>query len=469
MNTFKDFSLSPDLLRSLDSLSFIKPTSIQTDVIPLLLDSKNIIAKAHTGSGKTGAFGIPIIENLDWMENQPQALIIAPNRELVLQIAQDLTLMGRYKRIKALPIYGRDSIKAQCLALKQKNHIVVATPGRLMDLIERGFITLDKLKYLILDEGDELLRPEFMKQLTSTFTLLPKNCCVSLFSATINDDIKSLQSFISNEFQFIDTSESIAPDIHESFYQVNEEDKFSFLRSTLNTLENSGGIIFVSTKGKTNKLHKKLNANGFSAALIHSELNQRDRIKNMNAFKDGTFTYLVATDLSARGIDVLGINLVINYDLPVDLSNYTHRIGRIGRNGVSGRAISFVSTEQESLIPKLESKLGRPCNWVTAPLKPVAVSSSTSSLIERTVKGSNTGSDITKLYINGGKRKNLRATDIVGAICSIHTLTPQDIGIIEIKENETYVEIMNNKFNVVLQGLRETTIKGRLFKVHKAK
>lgn len=498
MTTFKDMSLSRDLLQSLDLLGFSKPTSIQAEAIPLLLQRENIIAKAITGSGKTGAFGIPIIENIDWVENHPQALIIAPNRELVLQIAQDLSLMGRYKRVKTLAIYGRDSIKSQILALKQKNHIVVATPGRLMDLIERDCVKLDKLKYLILDEGDELLKPEFIRQLSSTFRIVPDNCCFCLFSATINDDVKLAQSCINKEFHVLDLTDDIRPDIHETFYHLEESDKFSFLLRQLNTLDNKGGIIFTSTKEKTEKIFKKLRAKGYSVTHIHSELEQRVRIRNMNGFKDGTYTYLVATDLSARGIDVDGIDLVINYDLPADIANYTHRIGRIGRNGRTGISLSFVSKEQEKVVPKIEARLHRTFDWgdtffdlitsdisvgnatlskanlktnTTLSNKNLLSTSNSNSIStgSRSTKESKIAKDITKLYINGGKRKKLRAADIVGTICSIPTLTPDDIGIIEIKENETYVEIMNNKYQLVLSGLKSKTIKGRLFKVHKAK
>ncbi len=472
MNTFSDLPISPELLKSLNALEFLKPTTVQTQVIPPLLEGRNLITKAMTGSGKTAAFGIPIIENIEWVENHPQGLIIAPNRELVLQIAQDLHLIGRYKRVKTLPIYGRDSIKAQTLALKQKNHIVVATPGRLMDLIERGAMKLDKLKYLILDEADELLRPEFMQQLVTTFDSLPKHCSISLFSATVSDNINSIRSLEGHTFHYIDSTEGDRPDITETFYDLPEDEKFHLLNRLLHTFPNKGGIIFVSTKAKAEKLHNKLYKKSYSSTVIHSELQQRVRIKNMNEFKKGTYTYLVATDLSARGIDVDGIDLVINYDLPVDVSNYTHRIGRIGRNGNKGTAINFVCSEQKSLVKKIQIKIQRDITWGDANFDLISNVSDSHIKHEnqnRKIKGEHSTPDICKLYINGGKRKKLRAGDIVGAICSIESLTPDDIGIIEIKENETYVEILNYKARLVIDQLRDRNIKGRKYKIHKAK
>lgn len=472
MNTFNELHISPELLKSLDALEFHKPTPVQSQVIPSLLAGNNLITKAMTGSGKTGAFGIPIIENVDWIENHPQGLIIAPNRELVLQIAQDLNLMGRYKRIKALPIFGRDSIKAQTLALKQKNHIVVATPGRLMDLIERGAVKLDKLKYLILDEADELLRPEFMRQLVSTFDSLPSGCSISLFSATVSDNINSIRELADYNFHYIDSTEGEKPEIAETFYEIEEVEKSRLLYRLLDTFPNKGGIIFVSTKIKAEKLQNKLNKLSYSSTVIHSELQQRIRIRNMNDFKNGSYTYLVATDLSARGIDVDGIDLVINYDLPVDISNYTHRIGRIGRNGNKGTALNFVSPEQKSLVKKIQNKIQREITWGDTDFDLSSNSSTRDCGMvkqHRKIKGENTSPDICKLYINGGKRKKLRAGDIVGAICSIDSLSPDDIGVIEIKENETYVEILNYKARLVIEQLRERNIKGRKYKVHKAK
>lgn len=472
MNSFNELHISPELLKSLEALEFQRPTPVQAQVIPHLLERKNLITKAMTGSGKTGAFGIPIIENVDWIENHPQGLIIAPNRELVIQIAQDINLMGRYKRIKALPIFGRDSIKAQTLALKQKNHIVVATPGRLMDLIEREAMKLNKLKYLILDEADELLRPEFMKQLISTFESLPKDCGISLFSATVSENIHSIGALSGYDFHYIDSTEGEKPEITETFYELQEDEKFIFLTRLLNTFPNKGGIIFASTKVKAEKLQNKLNKKSYSTTLIHSEVQQRIRIRNMNEFKKGTYTYLVATDLSARGIDVDGIDLVINYDLPVDVSNYTHRIGRIGRNGNKGTAINFVSPEQKSLVKKIQHKIQREPMWGDAEFDLLSSTPSHScdtAKQGRKIKGENSTPDICKLYINGGKRKKLRAGDIVGAICSIESLTPDDIGVIEIKENETYVEILNFKAKLVIEELRNRNIKGRKYKVHKAK
>lgn len=476
MNNFSNSDLSAELLKSLEQLGYNTPTPVQRDTIPLMLAKNNIIVKSSTGTGKTAAFGIPIIESCEWIEKKPQALIIAPNRELVLQITNDLKLMGQYKRMKPLAIYGRDSIKAQQLALKQKNHIIVATPGRLMDLFERGCISLEELKYIVLDEADELLKPEFLKQLSSVLNSLSKDCAMALFSATITEEINTLTTLDKKDFLTVDTSLESKVNIVEQHFNVSSEDKNKLLSSHIKEFP-KGGIIFVGTKHMAEKLYKTFRKKDISITYIHSDLEQRVRIRNMNGFKDGTFTYLIATDLSARGIDVDGIELVINYDLPNDPLNYTHRIGRIGRNGRKGYAISYICQEQKKLGTRIESLRGvpfvpedTPCTNKASLVQAIPQNNKDTNLKPvRKVKGEGSGKDITRLYINGGKRKKLRAADMVGALCAINGLSHTDIGVIEIKENETYVEIMNHKHKLALTGLSENNIKGRKYKVHIAR
>ncbi len=479
MNYFKELSLSSDLMRSLEELDYLNLTPIQSATIPLLLSGKNLIAKAATGSGKTAAYSIPIIESVKWIENKPQALIIAPNRELALQISEDITQIGRYKRIKALPIYGRASIKEQVLALKQKNHIVVATPGRLMDLIEKDAISLSELRYLVLDEADELLRVEFMQQLKTMFTNLPKSCHIALFSATMTNQVNEIKQFRNLDFEYVDATSLDTLQIKEFNYKVLEQKKLQALVSIITTHSNHGGIIFTNTKAMAEKVCKKLKQANISAVFLHADLEQRKRIQNMNEFKVGNFLFLVATDISSRGIDVDGIDLVINFDLPTTSANYTHRIGRIGRNGREGLAINLVADEQLIYLKRIERYVNRTftLDVIDTPsvnsflLLTSADSSNTPNKknIKREKKGGRVGTDITKLYINGGKRKKLRAADIVGTLCSIPSITPEDIGIIEIKDNETYVEILNGKSDLALKELKSKTIKNRTYKVHIAR
>ncbi len=470
MNTFRDLELSEPIQRALEELGYEYTTPVQALSIPLLLEGTSLVAKAETGSGKTAAYAIPIIQHIDWLENKPQGLIIAPNRELAIQIAEDITHIGRYKRIKALPIYGRASIKAQTLALKQKNHIISATPGRLMDLIEKNALSLEKLRYLVIDEADELLREEFLAQLEIVFERLPKDCVISLFSATITDQVTHVTHLRHTDFEFIDATKLGSLQIQEYTYHVSESQKRTTLIQLLHHHQNQGGIIFTGTKDSAEKVCRGLNKANISSVYIHADLEQRYRIRNMNAFKTGEFRYLVATDLSARGIDVDGIDLVINYDLPSAPANYTHRIGRIGRNGRQGIAITLVSDEQMKYLTRIERQVNKKFQLLELPTSSVVTTDSKlPDSIHREKKGTRVGTDITKLYINGGKRKKLRAADIVGTICNIETLTPDDIGIIEIKENETYVEILNNKSSLVLEGLRIRNIKGRKYKIHIAK
>ena len=471
MKQFSTLSLCSEIHRSLTELQYQTMTPVQELTIPLLLDHQSLIVKAETGSGKTAAYGIPLLEHLTWIENKPQALIIAPNRELVIQIAEDLNQIGRYKRMKALPIYGRASIKEQQLALKQKNHIITATPGRLMDLIERQSISLEKLEYLILDEADELLREEFFRQLASVFEQIPTSCTIALYSATLNEHITQIPNLHHAAFTTVDATNMVQLKIEEQTYAVTEREKLTALQTLLSFHPNQGGIIFTNTKTSAEKIYRFLSKLDISVAYMHSDLEQRHRIRNMNAFKSGFYRYLVTTDLNARGIDVDGIDLVLNYDLPTTPANYTHRIGRIGRNGRCGVALNLVTPDQELYLRRIEKLIGRTLDFSEFPASNLSTppTDTTKELVKREKKGTFVGTDITKLYINGGKRKKLRAADIVGTICSIPTITPEDIGIIEIKENETYVEILNNKANITLLGLRERNIKGRKYKVHIAK
>ncbi len=471
MKQFSTLSLCPEIHRALVELQYQSMTPVQELTISPLLAGHSLIVKAETGSGKTAAYGIPLLEHLTWLENKPQALIIAPNRELVIQIAEDLNQIGRYKRMKALPIYGRASIKDQQLALKQKNHIITATPGRLMDLLSRQSITLEKLKYLILDEADELLREEFMKQLVSVFEQIPSSCTIGLYSATLNEQIAHIPQLHHATFTTIDATNLVQLQIQEETYEVSEKEKLSALQTLLSFHPNQGGIIFTNTKTSAEKIYHYLSKLDMSVAYMHADLEQRYRIRNMNAFKCGFYRYLVTTDLNARGIDVDGIDLVINYDLPTTPANYTHRIGRIGRNGRRGIALNLLAPQQQPYLQRIEKLIGRPLPLSQLPTTKDTqnTTSSVKELVKREKKGTFVGTDITKLYINGGKRKKLRAADIVGTICSIPTLSPEDIGIIEIKENETYVEILNNKADIALLGLRERNIKGRKYKVHIAK
>lgn len=467
MNNFSKYNLQPSIQKALDHLQYNEATTVQQLCIPMLSQNKNIIAKSPTGSGKTAAYAIPILNNITWEENKPQALVIAPSRELAVQIAKDFNLIGRYKRTKAQPIFGKMPIKDQITILKQKNHIVVATPGRLMDLIKREAIDLTKLKYLIIDEADELLKHDFFSQMNYILEQIPKNITTGLFSATLDENTLELGKTISPNHEILDVAKEDSLKIQQHTLELKEEEKEKTLIKLLTSNE-SRALIFTMTKIRADKVNQLLNDNNINSTLIHSDLTQKERLKNLQNFRDNKYQTLVTTDLAARGLDIDQLPLVINYDLPNNPQNYTHRIGRTGRNQNSGLAINFVSPKQENYLRKIEEYLGLTLKLGELPTNE-EIQITTNTQNKTLTKGSEVGTDIVKLYIQGGKKQKLRAFDIVGTLTSIENIDGNDIGIIEIKNNESYVEILNKKGDYALEELREKNIKGRKRKVHIAR
>ncbi|KIL53019.1 DEAD/DEAH box helicase [Jeotgalibacillus campisalis] len=475
---FNDFAVSQDILSALDLLEYKQPTAVQQKVIPVVLDKKDAIVKSKTGSGKTAAFGIPLCELAEWEENKPQALILTPTRELADQIKEDITAIGRFKRIKAIAIYGKQPFAHQKTELKQKNHIVAGTPGRVLDHIQKGTIAIDKIDYLIIDEADEMLSMGFIDQVEAIIKELPSQRTTMLFSATLPEEITKLSDLYMNnpEKIEIDSSHSIDSHISHSMYRIDSAGKLGLLKA-ITVIENPDTcIIFCSTKDRVDELVEELDRTGYTCDKLHGGMIQEDRFAVMNDFKRGDFRYLIATDVAARGIDIENVSLVVNYDFPSKNESYVHRIGRTGRAGKSGNAITFVTPKQEHYLAELETFIGFKLIEKTPPLEEeIALKKSDFEnkmdiLPEaKTNKKERVSEDIMKLYFNGGKKKKLRAVDFVGTIAKLDGIHAQDIGIITIQENVTYVEILNGKGPLVLQKMKNTTVKGKQLKVHLAR
>ena len=471
---FNEYKLCPEIIKSLDLMNYISPTEVQKKVIPLVLQNNNIIVKSQTGSGKTASFGIPIIELLNWEELKPQALVIVPTRELAVQVGEDLFNIGRFKRVKVLTVYGKTSITHQEKELKQKTHIVVGTPGRLIDLIERKSLDLTNIKYLIIDEADEILNMGFIEQLETIINKLPIDRKNILLSATMPDRIKLLASKYIKEYKEVITEEtkSIKETIKQEVYNINEEDKINLLNDLLIKENPDSAIIFCNTKQKVDIVYDELSK--YNCEKIHGGMEQVDRINVMNEFKKGNYRYLIATDVAARGIDIEDVSLVVNFDIPVDKEIYVHRIGRTGRIGKKGKAITFVTKYELRFLSDIENLIG---NKLTVTKKPSVEEIRTlrrdfldkMNTIdkEKKSKGSVLNKEIIKLHINAGKKTKMRAVDIVGTICSIEGITKDDIGIIDIRDISTFVEIINNKGEIVFKELQNKPIKGRIRKVDK--
>lgn len=474
---FKEYTLSEEILRALESLGYENPTQVQSEVIPAALQKRDLVVKSQTGSGKTAAYGIPICDMVDWNENKPQALILTPTRELAVQVKEDITNIGRYKRIKAAAVYGKQPYNLQKIELKQKTHVVVGTPGRVLDHIERGTLALGCLKYLVIDEADEMLNMGFIEQVEAIIQATPTGRMTMLFSATLPADIEHLSEQYMDDPKHIEIRGTgiTTEQIEHSLIEVREADKFALLRD-LTIVENPDScIIFCRTQDQVNELYRKLHGMHYPCEKIHGGMEQEERFEVMNAFRRAQFRYLVATDVAARGIDIDNITHVINYDLPLEKESYVHRTGRTGRAGQSGKAITFVTPYEEKYLAEIEGYIGFTIPRISAPSKEEVTRNAESFENKIKVqtrlkqdKGELLNKEIMKLYFNGGKKKKLRAVDFVGTIARIEGVTVEDIGIITIQDNVTYVDILNGKGPHVLQIMKNTTIKGKQLKVHKA-
>ncbi|MEW9699497.1 DEAD/DEAH box helicase [Paenibacillus sp. SI8] len=474
---FKDYPLSDDILRALEGLGYEQPTDVQSEVIPVALERRDLVVKSQTGSGKTAAFGIPICDLVDWNENKPQALILTPTRELAAQVKEDFTNIGRFKRIKAAAIYGREPFARQKVELHQKNHVVVGTPGRVLDHIEKGTLALGRLAYLVIDEADEMLNMGFIEQVEAIIQRLPSERVTMLFSATLPADVENLSlKYMNDPVQIEIKAEGITTaTIEHALYEVSEADKLALLRDVTVVENPDSCIIFCRTQEQVNHLFRQLADLDYPCDKIHGGMVQEERFEVMNAFKRGQFRYLIATDVAARGIDIKNISHVINYDLPLEKESYVHRTGRTGRAGQTGRAITFITPHEGKYLADIQAYIGFEIPKATAPseaevLDYAAAFEKKINVQPRMIKDKSEliNKEIMKLYFNGGKKKKLRAVDFVGTIAKIDGVTAEDIGIITIQDNVTYVDILNGKGPHVLDVMKQTTIKGKLLKVHKA-
>lgn len=476
--SFTDYKISGEILNALDSLGYDQPTEVQSKVIPLALENTDLVVKSQTGSGKTASFAIPICEAIDWFQNKPQALVLTPTRELAVQVKEDFTDIGRLKRVKAAAVYGKQPIAIQQTELKQKTHVVVGTPGRVNDHIERGTLVLDRIRYLVIDEADEMLNMGFIEQVEAIIKQVPTNRVTMLFSATLPEMVKELASkYMRTPMNIEIEATGLTTDkIDHSVYFVEEGNKLVVLQA-ITIVENPDScIIFCRTKDRVDDLCDQLIDLGYRADQIHGGMNQSDRIAVMNDFKRGAFRYLIATDVAARGLDIEQISHVINYDFPFEKESYVHRTGRTGRAGRRGKAISFLTSSEEELLKEIEEYIGFSISQMTAPIDEEVANKRASFEAKmnekpkvKKSKSEKLNKNIMKLYFNGGKKKKLRAVDFVGTIAKIDGITAEDIGIITIQETCTYVEILNNKGPIVLDKMKNTTIKGKQLKVYEAR
>ncbi|WP_312437817.1 DEAD/DEAH box helicase [Janthinobacterium sp.] len=370
ISLFSDLNLSEPLIRALKDVGYETPSPIQAATIPLLLSNRDVLGQAQTGTGKTAAFALPILSRIDLKQSSPQALVLAPTRELAIQVAEAFQVYAAHiPGFHVLPIYGGQSYGPQLSALRRGVHVVVGTPGRVIDHLDKGSLDLSKLKTLVLDEADEMLRMGFIDDVERILQETPEGHQTALFSATMPSVIKRIATtYLVNPAEVtVAAKTGTADNIRQRYWLVSGMHKLDALTRILEAEAFDGMIIFARTKLGTEELAGKLQARGFSAAAINGDIQQAQRERTIQQLKDGKIDILVATDVAARGLDVERISHVVNYDVPHDPESYTHRIGRTGRAGRSGEAILFITPREKNLLKAIERSTRQPIGMLELP------------------------------------------------------------------------------------------------------
>ncbi len=363
MKTFEELGVSEPLRRAVEDLGFVEPMPVQERVIPRLLgDAKDIVALAQTGTGKTAAFGLPVLQRINPDERRPQALILSPTRELCLQISSDLADFSKFMPgVKVIPVYGGSSIESQIRALREGAQVIVATPGRLIDLIKRGVVKLDSVNTVVLDEADEMLNMGFLDSIEEILSYVPEDRKMLMFSATMPADILKIARRYMKDYEeiVVGTRNEGAQNVRHIYYMVHAKDKYLALKRIADNSPGIYAIIFCRTRRDTQEIADKLIKDGYNAEALHGDLSQQQRDIVMKKFRDRVVTLLVATDVAARGLDVDDLTHVINYGLPEDVAVYTHRSGRTGRAGKSGVSVAIIHSREKNKLREIERIIGK--------------------------------------------------------------------------------------------------------------
>lgn len=363
---FEQYNLKPEIIKAIEKMHYQTPTPIQDKSIPLINEGNDLLACAQTGTGKTAAFALPILNKLERLK-KIQVLVLAPTRELAMQINDNFKHYAKYLNLRCDVIYGGVKQGSQVRSIQQGLDILIATPGRLIDLVDQGYIKLNDVKYFVLDEADNMLDMGFIHDINKIISFLPKQRQTLMFSATIPNEITKLAKQILNKPKEISVApvSSAVDSVEQSLYYVNKENKQFLLLDLMEDKKNHASIIFTRTKRGADKLEKFLKNYKFKVAAIHGDKSQNKRIRILKDFKDGKINTLIATDVAARGLDINDVSYVINYDIPNIPESYIHRIGRTGRAGQSGEAFALVSNEEKLFIKDIEKLMNKKINVIT--------------------------------------------------------------------------------------------------------
>ncbi len=377
MVLFSELGISKSTLKSIEKMGFEEATPIQSETIPMALKGGDVIGQAQTGTGKTAAFGIPMIEKIDPKVDETQGLIIAPTRELALQVSEELYKLGSDRRVRVLSVFGGQDISRQIRSLKRAPHIIVGTPGRLLDHINRRTMKLHTVQTVILDEADEMLNMGFIEDIEAILAQVPDEHQTLLFSATMPEPIRRIANRFMNDPQLVKVKakEMTVPLVKQFYVRVPEREKFDAFTRLLDIHVPELAIVFGRTKRRVDELIEALAVRGYNADGIHGDLTQSKRLQVLKKFKEGNVEILVATDVAARGLDISGVTHVYNFDIPQDPESYVHRIGRTGRAGKEGMAITFVSPREMAYLEIVEKTTNRKMDRINPPSATAAIES----------------------------------------------------------------------------------------------
>ncbi|MBN2781612.1 MAG: ATP-dependent RNA helicase DbpA [Campylobacterales bacterium] len=449
MNNFSNLQLSQQMVKNLDLIGYSRMTSVQEKSLPYILENYDLIVKAKTGSGKTAAFGIGLLQKLDVKKFKVQSLILCPTRELAQQVANELRMIAKFQHnIKILTLCGGVAYGPQYGSLRHGAHVVVGTPGRVLKHLKKDSLNLDDLDILVLDEADRMLDMGFIEEVEELISFVPKKRQTLLFSATYPDEIAQLSRSIQKDAIEIEIeSIDVENKIDERFYNISNYNKTDALVKVLASYKPSSAIIFCNTKLECDELAKELQNKKIDALSLHGDLEQYERLDVLTQFSNLSCAILIATDVAARGLDIKELPLVVNYDMPNTQDVYTHRIGRTGRAGAVGIAVSFYEDSDVFELYNNEKRVFADIDDINDvddfEMQPAYIT----------------------IVIEGGKKDKLRKGDILGAVTSSGKLNGNDIGKIDIYDKQSYVAIDANKIDLAYNELKKGKVKGKKFSV----